>query len=99
MEVLATAKENVPIDAEQEGTGVVVVVTVAVPEQAAVPLERRAEVGFVVALTPPVVIESGAPPAIVLSAVKVTVAVAPEEPLLKSVSVHVWPVVPVMLPL
>jgi hypothetical protein len=74
------------------------VVTVAVPEQTAVPSESLAVVGAAVASVPPAVMDSVVPLAMVLAPVKATVAVAPLEPLLKSLNVQVCPDVPVMLP-
>jgi len=71
---------------------------VAVPEQVAVPLDRVAVVGGAVAPVPAFVRSIGVPLAIVFVPVKVTVAVAPLEPLLKSLRVQVCPTVPVIVP-
>ena len=78
----------------QLGTWVKTVPTVALPEQVAVPLESVAVVGGAGAFTPPAVIVSGVPPAIVFAPDKATVAVAPVEPL-KLLRVQVCPAVPV----
>ena len=71
---------------------------VAVPEQVAVPLERVAEVGAAVAPEPPAEISSGVKLPIVFVPDKVTVAVAPVEPLLKLLRVQVCPIAPVTVP-
>ena len=70
------------------------VVTVAAPEQVAVPLESVAVVGAEVAPVPPAVMTSGVPLAMVLSPVKATVAAALVEPLLKLLTTQVCPAVP-----
>ena len=82
-EEVPTEKLRVPMDEPQLGTGAAVVTTVAVPEQFAVPFDSNAVVGGAVAPPPPEVMDSCVPLAIVLVPVKLTVAVAPTDPLLK----------------
>ena len=77
------------------GTWVNVVVTDAVPEQVAVPLDSVAEVGAGLALTPPAEIASGVPLAMVFAPVRVAVAMVPE-PVLKPLRVQVCPAVPLI---
>ena len=89
---------RLPMDVEQSGTGVIVVATVAVPEQVAVPFESVAMIGGAVAFRPPVTMVSAVPLAIVFALVKATVAVAPVELLLKLLRVQVCPVVPAIGP-
>jgi hypothetical protein len=96
--LLFTEKLRIPTAEVQDGTGVSVVATVAVPEQAAVPLESWAVVGGAVAPFPPAVITRGVPGAMVLAPVKTTVAVAPAEPLLKRLRLQDWPAVPAIGP-
>jgi len=70
---------------------------VAVPLHVAVPLPSVAVVGAAVAPPPLAVIVSAVPDAIVFVPVSVTVAVAVDESL-KLASMHVCPVVPVIVP-
>jgi hypothetical protein len=67
------------------------VLTVAVPEQLAVPFDAVAEDGALAKLFPKDVMVSAVPPEIVFVPVSATVAAAP----LVNVSTHVWPVDPV----
>jgi hypothetical protein len=66
----------------------------SVPEQLAVPLDSVANVGGEVAPTPPSVMLKRVELAIVFAPVKVTVAVAPVEPLLNMLTLQFCPGVP-----
>ena len=93
-EEVPTLKESVPMDEPQLGTDVTVVSTAAAPEQSAVPFVSKAAVGAVTAPPPPEVMDSSVPGVIVLAEVKLTVAVAPTEPLLNWTRLQYCPTVP-----
>ena len=92
-EEVPTLKESVPMDEPQLGTGRQGgELRPPFLEQSAVPLESKAVVGGVTAPPPPEVMESSVPARDrVWSEVKLTVAVAPTEPLLKLDQIAILP--------
>jgi hypothetical protein len=95
-ELLPRLNESVPNAEEQLGTGVRVVAIGRVPEQVALPLDSVARVGGEVAPTPPSAILKRVELAIVFVPVKVTVAIAPLEPLLKVFTLQFCPAEPMV---